>query len=93
MGSLKPLPTAPAQQVVYAPAPAAATTTTSTTTENNAASSAAQASKSRTQSLLSRGRSRFGTIATSFQGFLGNSNAGGRKTLVGRVNKRRGIEK
>ena len=82
MGSLKPLPKAPAQQqVVYVPAPA--TTTTSTTTENSAASSAAQASKSRTQSLLSRGRSRFGTIATSFQGFLGNSNAGGRKTLLG----------
>ena len=81
MGSLKPLPTAPTQpQVVFVPA---AATTTSTTTENNAASSAAQASKSRTQSLLSRGRSRFGTIATSFQGFLGNSNAGGRKTLLG----------
>ncbi|PCI55942.1 MAG: hypothetical protein COB36_03875 [Alphaproteobacteria bacterium] len=84
MGSLSSSPKAPTRaQTVYVPAPVAATATTSISTENNAASSAAQASRSRTQSLLSRSRSRFGTIATSFQGFLGNSNARGRKTLLG----------
>ncbi len=84
MGSLSSSPKAPTQShVVYVPASTAATATTSTTVENNAASFAAQASKSRTQSLLSRSRSRFGTIATSFQGFLSNNNAGGRKTLLG----------
>lgn len=87
MGSLSSSPKAPTrQQIVYMPAPttvATNTTTSAETAENNAANSTAQASKSRTQSLLSRSRSRFGTIATSFQGLLGNSNAGGRKTLLG----------
>ncbi|PCI99441.1 MAG: hypothetical protein COB14_06050 [Alphaproteobacteria bacterium] len=84
MGSLSSSSKAPTQpQVVYVSAPAAATSTNAQSAGNNAASTAAQASKSRVQSLLSRSRSRFGTIATSFQGFLGNSNAGGRKTLLG----------
>lgn len=84
MGSLSSSPKAPTQsQVVYVPTPSTVTSTNTQSAENDATSSAAQASKSRTQSLLSRGRSKLGTIATSFQGILGGSNAGGRKTLLG----------
>lgn len=87
MGSLASKPKVPTAttQVIYVPT--ATTTTTSTaatdTTDTSGVSDEA-ASEVRTQGLLSRDRSRFGTIATSLRGLLGLAdNSGKRKTLLG----------
>ena len=81
MGSLTSKPKAPAQstpQVVYVPAtptPAPVTSTPDPVQE---------AAEARKTSLLARDRGRFGTIMTSFRGFLGEKNNGvQRKTLLG----------
>jgi hypothetical protein len=89
MGSLSsspkvPTQTVPTTRVIYVNAPATTPTTTGgggTITTPTPDQTAAEA---RTGSLLSRDRSRFGTIATSFRGLLDLvGNAGKRKTLLG----------
>ncbi len=86
MGSLTSRPSVPkvsrastpvAQAVVSAPDSAAQ--------DIDLASSADQTkTQARTQSLLTRGRSRFGTIRTGFRGLLGAENdVRQRKTLLG----------
>lgn len=89
MGSLTSTPKIPEQRVVTA-VPAAAATEVSTQIEQpstglSASERTALESEGRTQSLLARNRSRFGTIATSFRGFLNEINQGqdARKTLLG----------
>ncbi len=81
MGSLISTPKA-------APAPTAAlVTSVSETSQNSEASEIlpVSASEVREANLLKRDRSRFGTIATSFRGFLDLSdrNNSNRKTLLG----------
>ncbi len=87
MGSLSSSPKAPQQsQIVYVPSTQASSNTVADNDSANvdeSGGSSEEALKNRRQSLLSRNRSRFGTIATSFQGFVGNENANGRKTLLG----------
>ncbi|PCJ98562.1 MAG: hypothetical protein COA45_07520 [Zetaproteobacteria bacterium] len=84
MGSLSSSPKAPRQpQTIYVPAPTPVINTTASASTKTVENNASQASQSRTKSLLSRSRSRFGTIATSFKGLLGNDNSGARKTLLG----------
>jgi hypothetical protein len=81
MGSLSSKPKAPskpAPQVVYVPAPAPVAETPATP---DPVEEAAQARKS---SLLARDRGRFGTVLTSFRGFLAQKDASPqRKTLLG----------
>tara|TARA_B100001778_G_scaffold178796_1_gene147057 strand:+ start:134 stop:400 length:267 start_codon:yes stop_codon:yes gene_type:complete len=87
MGSLISTPkAAPAPVIVQAPAPAPVTVTTSeTATDSTDISAAENAQEAREQNLLKRDRSRFGTIATSFRGFLdlADRNSKSRKTLLG----------
>ena len=87
MGSLTSKPKAPAQaplaQVVYVPAQTT-TTTTNTEPQPTPEAPAPSSAEIRQSSLLSRDRSRFGTILTGFRGLLdlgGNTNK--RKTLLG----------
>ncbi len=86
MGSLASTPKVPKTQIVQtpvatptpsAPAPVKQEQANDPTLAQNAAS------EERARGLLARGRSRFGTIATSFQGFLQETNQGARKTLLG----------
>ena len=74
-------------QVVYISQPSAAPTASSNTGGENPASVASAEETSaeiRTQNLLDRERSRFGTIQTGFRGLLGLSdNSEQRKTLLG----------
>ncbi|MCK5285541.1 MAG: hypothetical protein KAJ86_08160 [Alphaproteobacteria bacterium] len=99
MGSLSSRPKIPSQpqQIMFVPQPQATTTpqAISTTTdqsigtalENNEETAALpeNESQARSQSLLRRGRGRFGTVQTSFRGLLGlsDSDSSGRKTLLG----------
>ncbi len=53
------------------------------TTETTESTVQEDATQERQRSLLARDRGRLGTIATSLHGFLGESNSGGRKTLLG----------
>ena len=85
MGSLSSSAKAPKQaspQVVYVPQPSTTSSTTASQQETTQ-DAAKQASKARKQTLLRRNRGRFGTIATSLQGFLSERLASGRKTLLG----------
>ena len=84
MGSLSSTPKVPQTQVVQVPAVAPSAPTVSENTEPSARERAEQESQERERSLLARGRGRFGTIATSFQGFLREAdNTTARKTLLG----------
>lgn len=88
MGSLTSRPSVPSQpQVVYVPQPVAATPAPAEdTTASDTPSAEEVASEARTQSLLDRERSRFGTVLTSFRGLLGlsdNNDTSQRKTLLG----------
>ncbi len=85
MGSLSSTPKVPQQQVVFVPAPTASPSVSAGDGVSTPAtpSSAEVAAQEREKSLLSRKRGRLGTIATGFQGLLGEINSGGRKTLLG----------
>ncbi len=91
MGSLASRPKVPsnlgAPQIVYIPQTASTTTSPQPDTgaANNSAAIATSASQLRSQNLLSRERSRFGTVLTGFRGFLtqGQNNSAPRKTLLG----------
>lgn len=85
MGDISGRPKAPAQQVVYVPqyvytpsTPTAGNSNTNTD-ENETPSESEQ----REKTLLTRGRSRIGTILTGFRGILAPSQENQRKTLLG----------
>lgn len=81
MGSISGSPKAPAQQVVYVPQYVYETPTSSGSTTTEATSTPEQ---QREQSLLSRSRSRIGTILTGFRGILSPADTQGqKKTLLG----------
>lgn len=85
MGSLISTPkAAPAPVIVQAPAstPIISEPATSQSTD---VSTAENSQEAREANLLKRDRSRFGTIATSFRGFLdlADGNKSNRKTLLG----------
>lgn len=85
MGDISGRPKAPAQQVVYVPqyfyTPSTPTggNTNTDTGENETPSESEQ----REKTLLTRGRSRIGTILTGFRGILSPSQENQRKTLLG----------
>ncbi len=94
MGSVTSRPKVPAQpkqQIVYVQAPQPVYTAPSTYTAPtvNQPVAAPQPTpeegkaEARKQSLLTRDRSRFGTVTTSFRGLLGLGNSGQSKTLLG----------
>ncbi len=86
MGSLSSTPKVPKRQVVFVPAPTNTITpiVSAGTVSSTATDTKELASNERKKSLLARSRSRFGTIATSLQGILGErTRNGGRKTLLG----------
>lgn len=85
MGSLSSTPKVPQTQIVQVPvASPQPATQASTQSTLSAQERAANESTERERSLLSRGRGRFGTIATSFQGFLREIDQSKvRKTLLG----------
>lgn len=81
MGNVKNAPKAPAPQIVYVPQPVYNTPVPSeggTTTDTSEA-----VAQQRQQSLLSRSRSRLGTILTGFRGVLSPVGEDQRKTLLG----------
>jgi hypothetical protein len=84
MGNITNKPKVPAPQVVYVPQ-----TVYEPAPSNNSGSddnSAPTPQQQREQSLLSRNRSRLGTVLTGFRGLLAplvNDNSGQRKTLLG----------
>ncbi|PZQ48703.1 MAG: hypothetical protein DI551_01060 [Micavibrio aeruginosavorus] len=90
MGDITGRPKAPKQQVVYVPqyvytntttTPTTGTTTGTTTTPDTTTETP---EKTREQNLLSRSRSRVGTILTGFRGILSQADsATQRKTLLG----------
>lgn len=82
MGNVKNAPKAPSPQIVYVQQPVyntAAPTEGGTTTTDTSEAVAQQ----RQQSLLSRSRSRLGTILTGFRGVLSPVGEDQRKTLLG----------
>jgi hypothetical protein len=86
MGSLTSSPkvpsAAPSPQIVYVPSPYTPTDTTTGT--GTPAPDPKTPSEVRAGSLLSRDRSRYGTIVTSFRGLLGLADhSDKRKTLLG----------
>ncbi len=87
MGSLTSTPKVPQQQRAQTQiiqTPAAQTPQSQETPSEIAARKQDEQSKARIKSLLSRGRGRFGTIATGLQGFLREIDQGNaRKTLLG----------
>lgn len=88
MGSLTSGPSIPTSQIVQASAPVSTVSTSlsAQTTTDPAPSREAQASAQREQTLLSRNRSRLGTVVNGFTGFLSTRNASdraARKTLLG----------
>ncbi len=83
MGSLTSTPKIPQRQTVYVPAPTSVISPTVSTKPIDKSSAADIVSDERKKSLLARSRGRFGTIATSLQGFLADDKQGGRKTLLG----------
>ncbi len=90
MGSRTVSPRAPTQpQIVYVPAQTTSTNTPSASDENQSSETSSavtdeQRSETRTQNLLQRDRSRFGTVLSGFRGVLGLSdNAPQRKSLLG----------
>jgi hypothetical protein len=93
MGSLASRPKAPATstQVVYvpsySPAPSAsskASETSSPPAQSTESDASEEQSKARSESLLKRDRSRFGTVLTGFKGLLSSAvQSPHRKTLLG----------
>ena len=86
MGDISGRPKAPEPQVVYVPQYVYTNNTNtnsgSTTTENEAATPTPE--QQREKNLLSRTRSRLGTVLTGFRGILSPSESQGqRKTLLG----------
>ena len=89
MGDITDRPKAPKPQVVYVPqyvyrpeAPAGGTTNNNDNDNNNNETPATE--EQREKNLLSRSRSRLGTILTGFRGILAPSeNENQRKTLLG----------
>ncbi len=88
MGSLVSAPKNPRPVVTQTPAtPQAPTTPTTVNTSETPAADPREVqdtqSIARAKSLLARGRSRFGTIATGFRGLLQENSKPARKTLLG----------
>lgn len=88
MGDITGRPKAPQQQVVYVPQYISTPTTTTTTSSSSSTSqdtdTALTPEAQREKSLLSRTRSRLGTILTGFRGVLSQSDsASAKKTLLG----------
>ncbi len=89
MGDITGRPKTPSPQVVYVPQYVYTnpTTNSSSTTNNTSQTSATpeqEQAEQREKSLLSRPRSRVGTVLTGFRGILAPSETGGqRKTLLG----------
>ncbi len=95
MGGLTSTSATPKQKVVYVPTATTSTATTSTTSAGDTSSSSKDtaqeiAAEAREQSLLTRDRSRYGTVNTSFLGLLDQDDRQGqedqqtmRKTLLG----------
>lgn len=84
MGSLVSTPSAPAPIVVSTPQPEPVQQIAQPDSEPEGPTPEEQASENRRRSLLARNRGRFGTIATSLQGFLSQSQPSSeRKTLLG----------
>lgn len=84
----------PAPQPVYTPAPSTVNTATAATQNTGTAATDTAATpltteerqaEARTQNLLTRDRSLYGTVTTSFRGLLGlaTGNGGQSKTLLG----------
>ena len=83
MGDITGRPKAPAQQIVYVPQYVYPDSSTDTTT-NNTDTTAPTPAEQREKSLLSRSRSRIGTILTGFRGILSPAESDNqRKTLLG----------
>ncbi len=87
MGDITGRPKAPAPQVVYVPQyvttpPTTANTQNNTQVNENETPQPSE-SEQREKSLLTRARSRIGTILTGFRGILAPSESGQRKTLLG----------
>jgi hypothetical protein len=84
MGSLTSKPKAPEIVPVYRPyTPPSATAQADPAATESQANPESAASQTRAMNLLSRSRGRFGTIQTSFRGFLGETTSKLRKTLLG----------
>lgn len=95
MGSLtsrpKSVSTVPTTQVIYVPATTTSSTTATSSTSTSSGSGTTDTSTDpaltaevREQNLLTRSRSRLGTVTTSFRGLLGLASQGSsRKTLLG----------
>lgn len=92
MGDITGRPKAPQQQVVYVPqyiqTPASTTTTNTSSSSSGNASSGGEPptpEQQREKNLLTRPRSRIGTILTGFRGILTPSNESDqqKKTLLG----------
>ena len=85
MGDITGRPKAPEQQVVYVPQYVYTNTPSSGTNNDNADDPATPTpEQQREKNLLSRPRSRVGTILTGFRGILAPSETQGqRKTLLG----------
>lgn len=86
MGDISGRPKAPEPQIVYVPQYITQTPTqpTPTPTENSGDEGVLSPEKEREKSLLSRSRSRLGTILTGFRGILTPSETQSqRKTLLG----------
>ncbi len=86
MGDITDRPKAPKQQVVYVPqyvyTPSQPSTGSGTTTNNDTETPTPE--QQREKNLLSRSRSRLGTILTGFRGILAPSETTSqRKTLLG----------
>lgn len=87
MGNITNKPKAPAPQIVYVPQPvyqAPATNTGTNASGNNDNNTPQTPEQQREKSLLSRNRSRLGTVLTSFRGLLTPlAQDAQRKTLLG----------
>lgn len=88
MGDISGRPKGPAQQVVYVPRYVSTPTTPTGTTNNNNNTDDGEETltpeQQREKNLLSRSRSRLGTILTGFRGILAPSQTQDqRKTLLG----------
>jgi len=84
MGSLTSTPKIPEAAISRNTASAEIDTPPVVSSQEAIADAQEQASTARKQSLLARGRSRYGTVVTSLQGVLSNSNQKSeRKTLLG----------
>jgi hypothetical protein len=84
MGNARNRPKAPSPQVIYMPQPVYQTPDTGTDTPDAGSDPTPTPEQQREQSLLSRNRSRLGTILTGFRGLLTPIEQNNqRKTLLG----------